>query len=99
VLTGRKVDAAEAYRLGVVDRLVPAGDARTTALALAEQIAAASPVGVRNAKRALRLGADEDLHAGLEIEDEAWRATAFSADRREGIAAFAQKRAPRWPGR
>ena len=61
--------------------------------------AANSPVGVRNAKRAMRLGADVDLATGLEVEDGAWRATAFSGDRKEGVAAFAQKRPPAWPGR
>jgi enoyl-CoA hydratase/carnithine racemase len=61
-------------------------------------MAANSPVGVRNAKRAMRLGADVDLATGLEVEDSCWRATAFSGDRREGVAAFVDKRAPRWPG-
>jgi enoyl-CoA hydratase/carnithine racemase len=51
-----------------------------------------------NAKRALRLGAGLPLAAGLEVEDAAWRAAAFSADTKEGIAAFVQKREPRWPG-
>ena len=55
-------------------------------------IAANSPVGVRNAKRALRQGADVDLATGLDVEDGAWRATAFSADRAEGVAAFNEKR-------
>lgn len=97
VLTARRVDADEAYRLGVADRLVPAGQARDAALALAAQIAAHSPVGVRNAKRALRLGRDVDLRAGLEIEDAGWRATALSPDRAEGLAAFAERRPPTWP--
>ena len=66
---------------------------------LARTIAANSPVGLRNAKRAMRLGADVDLASGLEIEDACWRATAFSGDRREGVAAFAEKRTPNWPGR
>ena len=56
-------------------------------------------VGLRNAKRAMRLGADVDLATGLEVEDACWRATAFSGDRREGVAAFAEKRRPQWPGR
>jgi enoyl-CoA hydratase/carnithine racemase len=47
----------------------------------------------------MRLGADVDLAAGLEVEDACWRATAFSGDRAEGVAAFAERRAPRWPGR
>lgn len=98
VFTGRRVGAAEAERIGLVDRLVPAGAARDAALEVATTIAANSPVGVRNAKRALRRGADVDLATGLDVEDSAWRATAFSADRREGVAAFVEKRRPRWPG-
>jgi enoyl-CoA hydratase/carnithine racemase len=98
IFTGRRLDIAEADRLGLIDRRVSAGAARKSALELAEQIAANSPVGVRNAKRALRLGADTALASGLEVEDSSWRATAFSADRREGVAAFNEKRSPTWPG-
>jgi enoyl-CoA hydratase/carnithine racemase len=98
IYTGRKVTVEEADRLGLVDRRVAAGQAREAALELAAQIAANSPVGVRNSKRALRAGADVDLAAGLDIEDGAWRATAFSGDRREGVAAFNEKRTPNWPG-
>jgi enoyl-CoA hydratase/carnithine racemase len=98
VFTARRVDAQEAYRLGLVDRLVDAGGAREAALSVAETVARNSPVGVRNAKRAMRLGLDVDLATGLEVEDAAWRATAFSGDRAEGVRAFAEKRRPRWPG-
>lgn len=98
IFTGRRVAIDEAERLGFVDRRVPAGGAATVARELAAQIAANSPVGVRNAKRALRHGANVDLAAGLDIEDAAWRATAFSGDRREGVAAFNEKRRPIWPG-
>jgi len=59
---------------------------------LAGRIAANSPVGLRAAKRALRLGHGLDLRAGLEVEDAAWRSVAFSADRAEGVAAFQRKR-------
>jgi enoyl-CoA hydratase/carnithine racemase len=99
IFTAAKMPAAEAYAMGAVDEVVPAGTARERALELARQIAANSPVGLRNAKRAMRLGSDVDLAAGLEIEDACWRATAFSGDRAEGVAAFAEKRRPRWPGR
>jgi enoyl-CoA hydratase/carnithine racemase len=98
VLTGRKVTAAEAARIGLADRLVPACQATVSALDLARQIAANSPVAVRAARRAIRLGADLSLAAGLEVEDAAWRTAVMSADRREGIAAFAEKRPPAWPG-
>ena len=98
VLTGRKVGVDEADRLGLVNRRVPAGQARDTALELAATIAANSPVGVRAAKQALRRGASVDLAAAMDIEDAAWRTAAFSGDRKEGIAAFTAKRAPPWPG-
>ena len=98
VLTGRRVKAAEAERIGLADRLVPAGAAESTALEIAGTIAANSPVAVRAAKRALRNGWAAGLPAALDIEDAAWRTAALSADRREGIAAFNEKRAPRWLG-
>ena len=98
IFTGRKVPAAEAYELGLVNRLVPAGTARDAALELAGTIAKNSPVGTRAAKQALRLGAGVDLRAGLDVEDAAWRSVAFSGDRREGVAAFNEKRPPEWPG-
>ncbi len=99
VFTARKITAREAFALGAVDEVVPAGTARERALAIAQTIAANSPVGLRSAKRAMRLGMDVDLASGLEIEDNCWRQTAFSGDRAEGVRAFAEKRPPRWPGR
>jgi enoyl-CoA hydratase/carnithine racemase len=98
IFTGRRLEAPEADRLGLVDRMAPAGQARDVALALATTIAANSPVGLRNAKHALRQGATADLRTALDVEDAAWRATAFSGDRREGVAAFNEKRRPEWPG-
>ena len=97
MLTGRRVGAAEAYALGLVDRLVPAGTARAAAIELGGSIARHSPVSLRAAKRAVRDGFDADLATGLALEDQAWHEAAFSPDRREGVAAFNAKRAPRWP--
>ena len=77
---------------------MPAGTAAEHALDVALQIAANAPVAVRAAKHAIRLGSEADLPAALEIEDAAWRTAVLSADRKEGIAAFAQKRPPRWRG-
>jgi enoyl-CoA hydratase/carnithine racemase len=98
VLTGRKVGADEAERIGLIDRRVPLGGDGPAALELAGQIAANSPVAVRAAKRAIRNGWGVSLEAGLDVEDAAWRTAALSADRREGIAAFVEKRPPVWPG-
>ena len=97
LLTGRRVGAEEGLSLGFVDRLVPEGRARSDALALAEEIATKSPISLRAAKRALSQGFDVDLATGLEIENSAWEEAAFSIDRREGIEAFNQRRAPQWP--
>jgi enoyl-CoA hydratase/carnithine racemase len=97
VLTGRRVGAEEALQLGLADRLVPEGAARTSALELAQQIAAKSPISLRVAKRALKQGIDVDLITGLEIENQAWQEVASSADRLEGIEAFNLRRTPNWP--
>ncbi|MFI9205418.1 enoyl-CoA hydratase/isomerase family protein [Streptomyces sp. NPDC053048] len=98
IFSARRVEAAEAGELGLVDMVVEAGRDREEALALAARMAANSPVGLRAAKRALRLGHGLDLRAGLEVEDAAWRSVAFSGDRAEGVAAFNEKRKPDWPG-
>lgn len=97
VFTGRRLDAAEARDIGLADRVVPAGAARDEALAIAAAIARNSPVAVRAAKRALRLGNGVPLDAGLDLEENAWRTAVLSPDRREGIAAFNEKRKPVWP--
>lgn len=98
IFTAARLTADEALEVGLADEVTPAGAARERALEMAAQIAAHSPVGLRSSKRAMRLGFDVDLAAGLEIEDGCWRATAFSGDRREGVAAFNEKRRPDWPG-
>lgn len=98
IFTARRVRAAEAGELGLVDQVVEAGADREAALALGARIALNSPVGLRASKKALRLGHGLDLRAGLEVEDAAWRSVAFSGDRAEGVAAFNEKRSPQWPG-
>jgi enoyl-CoA hydratase/carnithine racemase len=98
ILTGRRLTIDESERLRLISRRVRDGRARGTALEVAAQIARNSPVAVRAAKRALRNGWGVPLDPALDIEDAAWRTAALSADRREGIAAFAEKRSPTWPG-
>ncbi len=97
IFTARRVSAREAGRLGLVDRVVERGAAPATALELGRSVAANSPVAVRAAKRALRLGAGLDLASALDVEDAAWRTAATSPDRAEGIKAFVEKRVPDWP--
>ena len=98
ILTGRRVTIDEARNIGLVARRVPVGEARATAIEVATTIAKNSPVALKAAKRALRNGWGVPLDPALDIEDAAWRTAALSADRREGIAAFTEKRARRWPG-
>jgi enoyl-CoA hydratase/carnithine racemase len=97
IFTARRVSAREADRLGLVDRVVERGAAPAAALELGRSVAANSPVAVRAAKRALRLGAGLDLASALDVEDAAWRTAATSPDRAEGIKAFVEKRVPDWP--
>ena len=65
----------------MVNRLVPRGELSHATLELAGEILAASPVAVRQAKRALDKGVDATLEAGLELEDHAWRAAVATEDR------------------
>ena len=97
VLTGRRVTAAEALALGLADRVVPAAEVLGAATALAAEMAANAPTAVRMAKWAREVGADLPLEAAMEVEDQAWRRAVLSDDRREGIAAWVEKREPRWP--
>ncbi len=101
IFTARRLGPQEALEMGAVDRFAGAESGQSAlelAFDMARGIAGHSPVGLHNAKRALRRGADVDLATGLDVEDGCWRATAFSGDRREGVAAFAEKRRPNWPG-
>lgn len=98
IFSAAKYSAEQALAQGFVDEVVPLGQARRGALELAAAIAKNSPVGLRNAKRALRDGFDVPVSQGLAIEDESWRRTVLSQDRAEGIAAFVAKREPQWPG-
>jgi enoyl-CoA hydratase/carnithine racemase len=97
VFTGRLVEIDEAERRALIDRRASGATAREVALELGATIAANSPLALASAKRAMRLGAGTTLELGLELEETAWRRTALSADRREGVAAFVEKRPPVWP--
>jgi enoyl-CoA hydratase/carnithine racemase len=96
VLSGRRVQAEEAVRLGIAERRVGEGLAQEEALKLAAVMAAGSPTAVRAAKAAVRAGYDLPLPDALDLEDAAWRRASASPDRVEGIAAFNERRPPVW---
>jgi enoyl-CoA hydratase/carnithine racemase len=99
VLTGRRIDARRALDLGLVSAVVPPGDLRTDARRLAQEIANAGPLAVACARRAIDLGFGRPLAEGLAIERDCYEVVLGSADRDEGLAAFAEKRRPRYEGR
>jgi enoyl-CoA hydratase/carnithine racemase len=96
VFTGRRVGAAEALGLGLLTRVVPRDDLERATEDLAEEICRSSPAAVREAKGAIDGGLGVPLESGLELEDGAWRRAVATRDREEGIAAFTERRAPRW---
>jgi len=99
VLTGRRIDAAEADRLGLVTRLVPAAETLTAALELAGRIATMPPLAVRAAKAAVRATSDLPLTDGLRYERDRFEALFATDDQDEGMDAFLEKRRAVWTGR
>jgi enoyl-CoA hydratase/carnithine racemase len=99
-VTGRLVDAQEALRMGLVSRVVTAEELMPVARELATEIATqCSPLGVAHAKRHVYNHLFTDLATALKDEDESVGVMAESEDFKEGIKAFLEKRAPRFPGR
>lgn len=99
ILTGRRVGAAEALNLGLVNRVVPLAAVVDAAAELASQITANAPLAVAAAKHAVDLGLDLSLDAGLALEHQQYEIVLKSEDRLEGLRAFLEKRAPRYQGR
>jgi enoyl-CoA hydratase / 3-hydroxyacyl-CoA dehydrogenase len=96
--TGVPVDAAEAYRMGFVARLLPAATAREETQALAELIASRAPLGVRWIKQVIDRGVDAPLHSALHLEGESAGHTFGTEDRKEGMRAFLERRKPEFKG-
>jgi len=97
MFTGRRISAAEAEAWGIVARLAAPGAAVSGAVALAELISEGAPLGVRQARAAIRR-VHEPLAEGLAAENELYEVVLRSGDRVEGFRAFREKRAPRFRG-
>lgn len=98
ILTGAMLDAARAETIGLVNGVAAAGEAVSTALALAEVIASRGPMAVREAKRAIDLAGDTTLDEGLAAELDASERIFASQDMLEGARAFFEKRPPEFTG-
>jgi enoyl-CoA hydratase/carnithine racemase len=96
LLTGRLIDAAEAARLGLVNRVVPADGLMAWALETAELIAANSPAAVQAVKRQISATIAEHALSREALEQELGDRVRASADFQEGVAAFREKRQPRY---
>ena len=99
IMTGRLLEAEEALQIGLVNRVVAAGEARSSADAIAAEIAARGPLAVREAKRLIDAASESELDAGLAAELDASERIYLTDDMQEGARAFFEKREPRYRGR
>jgi enoyl-CoA hydratase/carnithine racemase len=99
ILTGDKITAQEAKAIGLVNKVVPDAEVVKQAQGLAKKIASKSAVGVRAALRAVREGALKPLAEGQALESALFGLVCESADKKEGLIAFLEKRQPRFQDR
>jgi len=99
ILSGRTFDAAEAARLGLVNRVVPAAGLLDAALAFASELATKPPLTLAAALSAVHRGMDASIDDGLAIEEAAFARIVPTHDAQEGVAAFLEKRPPAFLGR
>ena len=99
IFTARRIPASEALELGLVNHVVPRAELLARATVIAQEVMKNSPFAVRQAKWAIDRGADLPFEEGLQREHEAYLRAIASEDRREGIAAFNERRSPQFTGR
>ena len=99
ILTGAVIDAAEALRIGLVSRVLPAEELLPACLELARRIAAQPRLAVQYAKAAVNGGLGAGLEAGMALEQELFGLCFATEDQKEGMAAFLEKRSPAFTGR
>jgi enoyl-CoA hydratase/carnithine racemase len=99
IFSGRMVDAEEALRIGLADRVVPAADVYATAVQLVRPYVTGPSLALRAAKQAIDGGLNVDLASGLALESQLFAGLFATDDRLEGTAAFVEKRKPTFTGR
>lgn len=97
-LTGRPTSATEAYQIGFVSQVVPDAEVWDAALTMARDLARLPPLAVMQIKEAILAGQDASLEAALMLERKAFQLLFASADKREGMQAFFEKRPPNFKG-
>jgi enoyl-CoA hydratase len=99
ILTGELIDAAEAYRIGLVNQVVPLAELMDYTRQLARKLTAKSPLALKMAKDAINTGLDLSLVEGIRYEQNNFAILCGSEDKKEGVAAFLEKRKPVFQGR
>ena len=99
ILSGEIISAQEAYRIGLVNEVVPAADVITRAEAILKQIFSNAPIAVKYSLEAVNKGLETSVAEGLSLEASLFGLCAGTEDKREGTQAFLQKRAPQFQGR
>jgi enoyl-CoA hydratase/carnithine racemase len=99
IFTSRRFTAEDAERWGLVNRVVPADQLGAAVAELTAELIVVSPTALATAKRAIDLGLTTDLESGLQVEAALYERVLTSEDRREAVAAAAEKRSPRYVGR
>jgi methylglutaconyl-CoA hydratase len=98
IFTAKRITAAEAEQIGIIEHVVPREQLMEKAIKLAQQIARNAPIAVAQAKIAINRGLEVDLYTGLKIEQMAYDITIPTKDRLEGLQAFKEKRKPFYKG-
>lgn len=99
IYTGATIDAEEAYRIGLVNKIKPHAELETVTMSVAAKIAQKSPLALKWAKKSIDLGQDMNLNAGLAYEALVECLLFTSNDRNEGMRAFFEKRTPQFKGK
>lgn len=98
ILTGGRFDARKALEYGILNHLVPEGQAETAAREIASEMMLSAPTALAQAKKAINASMNMGLDIGLQFETEAYQSCLTTKDRDEGLAAFREKRQPRYTG-
>ena len=98
ILTGETIDAQEAYKIGLINKVVPFPELMTVAMDMAQKMASRGPIALRYAKEAIHKGMDLNLEQGLRLESDLYYLIQTTRDRTEGIRAFQEKRKAQFKG-
>jgi enoyl-CoA hydratase/carnithine racemase len=99
ILTGETIDAREAYRVGLVNKVAPLQELMSTVMGMAREMASKGSIALRYTKEAVYQGMDLTLEQGLRLEADLYLLIHTTKDRIEGITAFREKRAPKFEGK